>query len=108
MPQSSADKEGTLSDKDMTTMSRRESKRLHIIHQALDRKITRAEKVIVEVRLDAACRSPIKAGTCAIGSSQSRCRRERWINRTCAKGISPGFLWLIIPGEIVLSKETKT
>lgn len=29
-----------MADKDMITMSRRESKRLHIIHQALDRKIT--------------------------------------------------------------------
>jgi len=31
-----------VADKDMITMSRRESKRLHIIHQALDRKITQA------------------------------------------------------------------
>lgn len=29
-----------MADKDMITMSRRESKRLHLIHQALDRKIT--------------------------------------------------------------------
>lgn len=31
-----------MADKDMITMSRRESKRLHLIHQALDRKITQA------------------------------------------------------------------
>lgn len=29
-----------MTDKDMITMSRRESKRLHFIHQALDRKIS--------------------------------------------------------------------
>jgi transposase len=32
--------EGTVTDKDMITMSRRETKRLHIIHQALDKRIT--------------------------------------------------------------------
>ena len=33
-------------------MSRRESNNLHIIYQALDLKISRAEKIIVVVRLD--------------------------------------------------------
>jgi transposase len=32
--------EGTVTEMDMITMSRRESKRLHIIHQALDKRIT--------------------------------------------------------------------
>ena len=41
-----------MADKDKITMSRKETNRLHIIHQALDRNITRAEKVIAEVRLD--------------------------------------------------------
>ena len=35
--------EGTVTEKDMITMSRRETKRLHIIHQALDRRITQAK-----------------------------------------------------------------
>jgi transposase-like protein len=34
------EREGKVADKDMITMSRRDSKRLHLIHQALDRKIT--------------------------------------------------------------------
>ncbi len=32
-----------MAEKDMITMSRREAKRLHIIHQALDKKITQGE-----------------------------------------------------------------
>ena len=36
-----------MADKDMITMSRRESKRLHLIHQALDRKITQVAAAAV-------------------------------------------------------------
>ena len=36
-----------MADKDMITMSRREAKRLHIIHQALDRKITQVDAAAV-------------------------------------------------------------
>jgi transposase len=36
-------KEGIVADKDMITMSRREAKRLHILHQALERKLTQRE-----------------------------------------------------------------
>ena len=36
-----------MADKDMITMSRRESKRLHLIHQALDRKVTQAAAAAV-------------------------------------------------------------
>jgi transposase len=35
--------EGIVTDKDMITMSRRETKRLHIIHQALDKRISQAK-----------------------------------------------------------------
>jgi len=46
--QYSTNREGIVADKDMITMSRRESKRLHLIHQVLDLKITQvaAAKVL--------------------------------------------------------------
>jgi transposase len=40
-------REGIVADKDMITMSRRESKRLHIVHQALDKKITQVAAAAV-------------------------------------------------------------
>jgi transposase len=37
------EREGIVADKDMLTMSRREAMRLHILHQALERKVTQRE-----------------------------------------------------------------
>ena len=37
------EREGMVADKDMLTMSRREAMRLHILHQALERKVTQQE-----------------------------------------------------------------
>ena len=38
-------REGIVADKDMITMSRREARRLHVLHQALEGKVTQREAV---------------------------------------------------------------
>jgi hypothetical protein len=36
-----------VAEKDMITMSRKEAKTLHVIHQALDKKITQSEAAVI-------------------------------------------------------------
>ena len=49
-----------MAEKDIITMSRQEAKRLHIIHQAIDQKITQAEAATIIDLSDRQIRRMIK------------------------------------------------
>ena len=68
-------REGKVAEMDMITMSRRESKTLHIIHQALDKKITQGEAAEIIGLSDRQIRRLIKR--VRIEGDEGICHRSR-------------------------------
>ncbi len=68
-------REGTVAEKDMITMSRKEAKSLHVIHQALDKKITQVEAAAIIGLSDRQIRRLIKR--VRIEGDDGICHRSR-------------------------------